>query len=131
MDGTLIEAWASLKSFRLKQDSTSGRRMTVAILRWTFIASSAAMRRTNALTMRTRGWRATEMAKNPSFYYSGNVMIENRHGMVVGAELLQANGTAERDAAPLMAYGSPGIIASRALETRRMTRADLWPRCAR
>lgn len=30
-------------------------------------------------------------------------MIENRHGLVVDAELLQANGTAERDAALLMA----------------------------
>jgi hypothetical protein len=28
--------------------------------------------------------------------YCGNVMIENRNGMVVDAELLQCNGTAER-----------------------------------
>jgi hypothetical protein len=31
--------------------------------------------------------------------YCGNVMIENCHGLVVDAELLQCNGTAERDAA--------------------------------
>ena len=30
-------------------------------------------------------------------------MIENRHGLVVPVELLQDNGTAERDAALLMA----------------------------
>ncbi len=31
------------------------------------------------------------------------MVIENRHGLVVQTELMQANGTAERDAALLMA----------------------------
>ena len=35
--------------------------------------------------------------------YCGNVIIENRNGLVVDTELLQCNGTAERDAAMLMA----------------------------
>ena len=35
--------------------------------------------------------------------YCGNILIENRHGLVVDTELLQCNGTAERDAAMLMA----------------------------
>lgn len=35
--------------------------------------------------------------------YCGNVLIENRNGLVVDTELLQCNGTAERDAALLMA----------------------------
>jgi hypothetical protein len=34
--------------------------------------------------------------------YCGNAMIENRNGLVVDTELLQASGTAERDAALLM-----------------------------
>jgi IS5 family transposase len=34
--------------------------------------------------------------------YCGNLMIENRNGLVVDTELLQCNGTAERDAAMLM-----------------------------
>lgn len=34
--------------------------------------------------------------------YCGNAMIENRNGLVVDTELLQAGGTAERDAALLM-----------------------------
>ena len=33
--------------------------------------------------------------------YCGNVLIDNRNGLLVDAELLQANGTAERDAALL------------------------------
>jgi hypothetical protein len=35
--------------------------------------------------------------------YCGSVLIENRNGLVVDAELLQCSGTAERDAAMLMA----------------------------
>ena len=35
--------------------------------------------------------------------YCGNVMIENRNGLVVDTELLQCHGTAERDAAMMMA----------------------------
>jgi hypothetical protein len=36
--------------------------------------------------------------------YCGNVMIENRNGLVVDTELLQCNGTAERDAAMLCGF---------------------------
>ena len=35
--------------------------------------------------------------------YCGNVLIENRNRLVVDTELMQGNGTAERDAAMLMA----------------------------
>jgi len=31
--------------------------------------------------------------------YNGNLLIENRNGLIVTSELFQANGTAERDAA--------------------------------
>ena len=40
--------------------------------------------------------------------YQGNVLIENRNGLVVDTELLQCNGTAERDASLLMAERLPG-----------------------
>jgi Transposase DDE domain len=53
--------------------------------------------------------------KEARLSYCGNVMIENRHGLVVDAELLEANGTAERDAALIMAERIPG--------TRRVTMA--------
>jgi hypothetical protein len=31
--------------------------------------------------------------------YSGNLLVENHNGLIVDAEVFQANGTAERDAA--------------------------------
>jgi IS5 family transposase len=34
--------------------------------------------------------------------YNGDLLIENRNGLIVNAELLQANGRAERDAALVM-----------------------------
>ena len=40
--------------------------------------------------------------------YSGNMLIENRNGLIVNAELLEANGRAERDAALLMLEQPPG-----------------------
>ena len=40
--------------------------------------------------------------KEPKLSYSGNLLVENRNGLIVNAELLEANGRAERDAALVM-----------------------------
>jgi IS5 family transposase len=40
--------------------------------------------------------------------YSGNLLIENRNGLIVSAEVLAATGTAERDAALAMLEQIPG-----------------------
>jgi hypothetical protein len=40
--------------------------------------------------------------------YSGNLLVENRNGLIVDAEVFQANGTAERDAALGMLQQIPG-----------------------
>src|SRR5271169_3446393 len=55
--------------------------------------------------------------------YCGNVMIENRNGLVVDTELLQCNGTTERDAAMLMAERVEGaeritLAADKAYDTK-------------
>jgi len=59
--------------------------------------------------------------------YCGNVLIENRNGLVVDAELLQANGTAERDAALLMAERIAGsrrvtVAADKGYDTNEFVR---------
>ena len=48
-------------------------------------------------------WLARVVESGRKLAYCCNVMIENRNGLVVDTELLQCNGTAERDAAMLMA----------------------------
>jgi len=98
VDGTMIEAWASQKSFQRKDggdDDSPGR------------ASFHGDKRTNAthasktdpdarLYKKSRGSEA-------KLSYLGHVMVENRHGFIVEAMLTQADGTAEADAAILMA----------------------------
>lgn len=46
--------------------------------------------------------------KEAQLSYSGNLLVENRKGLIVNAELLEANGRAERDAALLMLERVPG-----------------------
>src|SRR5206468_4212794 len=103
VDGTLIEAWASQKSFQRKDQSEKpppddpgnptvdfhGERRSNETHESTTDA--------DARLARKGGGHEAKLA------YCGNVLIENRNGLVVDAELLQANGTAERDAALLMA----------------------------
>lgn len=46
--------------------------------------------------------------KESKLSYSGNLLVENRNGLIVDTEVLQANGTAERDAALIMLEQIPG-----------------------
>ena len=49
--------------------------------------------------------------KESKLSYSGNLLVENRNGLIVDAEVFQANGTAERDAALVMLEQIPGTTA--------------------
>ena len=40
--------------------------------------------------------------------YNGNLLVENRHGLIVNTQVFEANGTAERDAALVMLEQIPG-----------------------
>jgi len=46
--------------------------------------------------------------KEAKLSYNGNLLVENRNGLIVSTELLEANGTAERDAALVMLEQIPG-----------------------
>ena len=46
--------------------------------------------------------------KESKLSYNGNLLVENRNGLIVDAEVFQANGTAERDAALVMLEKLPG-----------------------
>jgi len=102
VDGTLIEAWASHKSFQRKDGPTpppdDPGNPTVNFHGET--RSNDTHESTtdpDARLARKSGGHESRLA------YCGSVMIENRNGLVVDTELLQCNGTAERDAAMLMA----------------------------
>ena len=46
--------------------------------------------------------------KESKLSYNGSLLVDNREGLIVNAELLQANGRAERDAALVMLEQVPG-----------------------
>jgi hypothetical protein len=46
--------------------------------------------------------------KEAKLSYNGNLLVENRNGLIITTELFQANGTAERDAALVMLERLPG-----------------------
>ena len=46
--------------------------------------------------------------KEAKLSYNGNLLVENRHGLIVNTEVFEANGTAERDAALVMLEQIPG-----------------------
>lgn len=103
VDGTLIEAWASQKSFQRKDGPEQPPPDDPGNPTVDFHGE----RRSNdthesttdpdARLARKSGGHESKLA------YCGNVMIENRNGLVVDLELMQPSGTAERDAAMLMA----------------------------
>lgn len=96
VDGTLIEAWASQKSFRPKDDPEADGR------------DFRGQRRSNQTHQSTtdpeaRLYRKGQGQEGP-LAYLGHVLVENRQGLIVDAMATMADGTAEADAALLMAW---------------------------
>ena len=108
VDGTLLEAWASLKSFRPKE----GKQNTPPDDPGNPTVNFHGEKRSNEThESKTDGdalLARKAKGKEAKLSYSGNLEVENRHGLIVNAELLQANGRAERDAALLMLEQVPG-----------------------
>lgn len=108
VDGTLLEAWASMKSVRPKEDGQDppedgGRNPWV-----NFHGES----RTNDTHVSTTDPEALLARKGPGreakLSFAGHVLMENRNGMVVDVQMTQATGTAERDTALDMLQAVPG-----------------------
>ena len=112
MDGTLIEAWAGQKSFQ-KKDTAAAPSTIRAIRRWTSTARSAATRPTSPRPIDARLYRKGP-GKEAKLSYQGQVLMENRNGLVTGTRLTQATGTAEREAAVDMTQQIAGRDGQRA-----------------
>jgi transposase len=106
VDGTLIEAWASLKSFKKK-----GAAATPPDDPGNPTVDFHGERRTNATHASTTDPEARLMRKGhgreAKLSYHGHVLMENRHGLAVESCVTQATGTAEREAALAMARDLP------------------------
>jgi transposase len=108
VDGTLLEACASLKSFQKAEEGERAPADDPGNPTVDFHGEKRS-NQTHASTSDADALLARKGAgKEAKMSYSGHVLMENRNGLVANVELLQANGTAERDAALLMIEAIPG-----------------------
>jgi transposase len=95
VDGTLIEAWASQKSFQRTDGGTDGDGRDFR----------GEQRKNDTHASKTdpdaRLYRRSHQAES-RLAYLGHLLIENRHGLIADAMATIADGFAEREAATLM-----------------------------
>jgi transposase len=100
VDGTLIEAWASHKSFQRKDGDEGGPDAG---------RDFQGEKRTNESHESKTDPEARLYKKSygqeAKLSYLGHTVVENRNGLIAAAMATQANGTAERDAGTLMIAG--------------------------
>jgi len=106
VDGTLIEAWASQKSFRPKDRTGKPPGPGGDV-------DFHGEKRKNQTHESTTDPEARLFKKSKGsearLGYLGHVLMENRNGLLVQTFLTEAHGRAEREAAMLMAEAIPGV----------------------
>ncbi|MHB8631166.1 MAG: IS5 family transposase [Candidatus Limnocylindria bacterium] len=118
VDGTLIEAWAGQKSFRPK-DEGPGRTDGGADFKGEQRRNDTHASTTDPDARLYRKGNGQEAR----LCYQGHVVMENRNGLAVGGTVTLATGTAEREAALVLAQAvprgrRPTLGADRAYDTR-------------
>ena len=106
VDGTLLEAWAGLKSFQRK-----GERPRPPDDPGNPTVNFHGEKRSNETHASTTDPDARLARKSDrreaKLSYAGHAVIDNRHGLVVNAAATEATGTAERDAGIELASALP------------------------
>jgi transposase len=104
VDGTLIEAWASMKSFKVKDGAggeppaAGGGRNAERDFRGERRSNDSHASTTDPDARLIRKGRG----KEAKLCHMGHLLMENRNGLIVDALVTPATGTAERDAALTM-----------------------------
>ena len=136
VDGTLLEAWASLKSFRPRDGDPpagdgSGDHIRADGGGRNPEVDFRGQRRRNETHVSTTDPEARLAKKGPGkearLCFEGHVLMDNRQGLVVDVMLTPAGGTSERDAAIVMLGAVPGagritVGADRGYDTREFIR---------
>jgi len=107
VDGTLIEAAASLKSFKAKDSAPGGGDPPVPPDDpGNPTVNFRGEKRSNITHASTTDPDARLMRKGKGkearLSFAGHALMENRHGLLVDFQVTTATGTAERDTAPVM-----------------------------
>ena len=96
VDGTLLEAWASLKSFQPKDKQDGPPPDDPGNPTVDFHGQKRSNETHESKTDPDALLARKGKGKEAKLSYNGNLLIENRNGLIVNAELLQANGRAGR-----------------------------------
>ena len=108
VDGTLIQAWASQKSFRRKEDDneppTDGGRNSEANFHGEKRSNQTHESKTDGDALLAK----KGPGKEAKLSYMGHTVMENRHGLIVKAAASQATGKAEREVAADLLAALPG-----------------------
>jgi transposase len=108
VDGTLLEACASLKSFQKVGGEPTPPPDDPGNPTVDFHGESRSNKTHESTTDPDAQLARKGNGKKAKLSYSGHVLMENRNGLVADVEVLQAHGTAERDAALVMMESIPG-----------------------
>ena len=108
VDGTLLEAWASAKSYQLRQGKPDPPPDDPGNPTINFRGEQRSNQTHESKSDPEAQLARKSDGKESKLSYSGNLLVENRNGLIVDAEVFQANGTAERDAALVMLEKIPG-----------------------
>ena len=108
VDGTLLEACAGLKSFKSKDGAETAPPDDPGNPTVNFHGESRRNETHQSTTDPEALLARKGGGKEAKLSYCGNVLMENRNGLVADVETMQADGTAERDAAVVMIASLPG-----------------------
>jgi transposase len=97
VDGTLIQAWASQKSFRAKDGSDDADSTD-------FRGQKRSNKTHESTTDADARLYKKSYGKESKLGYLGHALVENRNGLIAAAMVTEADGFAERDAALLMLH---------------------------
>jgi transposase len=105
VDGTLIQAWASHKSFRPKDEGPGG---TGRNDERDFHGEERKNDTHHSVTDPDARLYRKSAGTGAVLCYQGHSVMENRHGLIVKAKVSHASGTAERDTALELLKALPG-----------------------
>ena len=120
VDGTMVEGWASLKSFQPKDESerhSNDKPDDPGNPTVNFHGQKRSNKTHESTTDADLRLFKKTKGSEAKLAYQGHVLMENRNGLVVNATLTHASGTAEREAAL-------ALIAQRPQKTRMTLGAD-------
>ena len=108
VDGTLVEAWASLKSFQPKDQKGAPPPDDPGNPTVNFHGEKRSNQTHVSTTDPDARLARKGSGKEAKLSYNSNLLVENRNGLILDTETWEATGTAERDAALAMLEKIPG-----------------------